>query len=286
MWCQLSQSGLTQKLSQSLISQCPLRTLWFVFFIMVRKSYQFFSPIIQSLYVRSKWAIALLLLVLCTSCFAAKSPEVTLNLTVQPTNRPGVYNIMGTTNLSDGSQIAVSAIRYLLPTEQQFVGPDPNTAYSILARKIVEVANGKWEATLNLWQIAPDGRLQEAWQLNQSQTGLVFDPASEVSFLATFDPMEQSWKLGEQLKKTQELRGSLVRFTNEGKPYVQASKSLAIALPVGRTQPPKLQPEDINGGWGNRYEIQPEPFVTNRMRPQLPKTNQINTPLSPSEYLR
>jgi hypothetical protein len=98
--------------------------------------------------------------------------------------------------------------------------------------------------------------------------------------------MEQSWKLGEQLKKTQELRGSLVRFTNEGKPYVQASKSLAIALPVGRTQPPKLQPEDINGGWGNRYEIQPEPFVTNRMRPQLPKTNQINTPLSPSEYLR
>lgn len=247
---------------------------------------QIFSRIIQSFYIHSKWAIALLLLVLCTSCFATKSPEVTLNLTVQPTNRPGVYNVIGSTNLSDRSQIAVSAIRYLLPTDRQFLGPDPNTAYSILDRKIVEVANGKWEATLNLWQIAPDGRLQEAWQLNQSQTGLLLDPGSEVTFFGTFDPWEQSWKLQQQLKKTQQLRGSLVRFTNEGKPYVQASQSLAIALPVGRTQPPKLQPEDINGGWGNRYEIKPEPFVTNRMRPQLPKTNQINTPLSPSEYLR
>jgi hypothetical protein len=276
---------------------------------MLHQFYQIFSQKIQPLYSQSKWAralrccksvaerspawgvsskaqIALLLLVLCTSCFSPKSSEVRLNLSVQPTSRPGVYNALGSTNLPDQSQITVTALRYLFPKEQQFLAPDPKTTYSILDRQIVKVAKGKWQATLNLWQVAPDGRLREAWQLNQSQTGLLVNPAPEVSFLATFAPVEQSWKLGQQLNKTNELRGSLVRFTNEGQPYVQANQTLAIALPIGRKPPPKLQPEDINGGWGNRYEIKPEPPVASSMRPQPLKTDQIDAPLSPSEFLR
>lgn len=253
---------------------------------MFRQLYQSFAQNIQLIYSRRQWVIVLLLIVLCTSCFWAKSPEVTLNLNVQPASRPGVYNIIGSTNLPDKSRIAVSAIRYLLPTDQQFLAPDKSATYSILDRKIVEIADGKWQAKLNLWQVATNGRLQEAWQLNQSKTGLWLEPNPDVFFLATFDPTEQNWQLGEQLKHTQELRGSLVRFTKEGNPYVQASQTLAIALPTGRTQLTKLQPEDMNGGWGNRYEIKPEPTFVGSVRPQLPKTDQINTPLSPSEFLR
>lgn len=268
---------------------------------MFRQLYHLFSQKIQYLSSRKQWAIAFLLLVLCSSCFSPKVPEVSLNFSVESANRPGTYTVTGTTNLPDRSQITVSAIRYLFPTEGQRLGPDPNTTYSILDRQIAEVVQSNWQATLNLEQIASDGRVQEAWQLTQAQTELSLTPSPEVSFLATFDPLNQRslasdpddtrtvarFAQSSQLQgNTQELRGSLVRFTNEGQPYVQASQTLAIPLPTGKRQPPKLKPEDINGGWGNRYEIKPEPPVPSTMRPQPLKTDQIDAPLSPSEFLR
>lgn len=253
---------------------------------MFRQLYQIFPQKIQPLYSRSKWAIALLLLALCASCSLANSSDVSLKLSVQSATRPGEYNVTGSTNLPDRSQITVSAVRYLFPTDGQLLGPDPNATYSILDRQIAEVTKGQWQANLNLWQVAPDGRLRETWQLNQSQTGLAIDPAPEVSFVATFDPANQRSQSQQQRLKNEEIRGSLVRFTTEGQPYVQASQTLPVALPVGRKAPPKFNPDDINYGWGNRYKIQPEPPVTSTMPPQPPKTDRISTPLSPSEFLR
>lgn len=254
--------------------------------LMFRQLYQSFSKKIQPLYSYRKWAIALVLLVLCTSCFSPKPSEVSLNLKVQPANRSGTYKVIGTTNLPDRSRIAVSAIRYLFPTEEQSLAPDPNATYSILDRQITEVAKGKWQVTLNLWQVAPDGRLQEAWQLNQAQTELSLNPSPEVSFAAIFDPSAQQLQSQQPELEVGDLRGSLVRFTTEGQSYVKASQTLPIALPVERRPPPKLGAEDINFGWGNRYEIKPEPSVPKTMSPQPLKTEQINSPLSPSEFLR
>ena len=270
--------------------------------IMFRQLYHLFPRIIQFLSVLKNWAIALLLLVLCSSCFSPNTPEISLKLSVQSANHPGTYNVSGTTNLPDHSQITVSAIRYLFPTDGQRLGPDPNTTYSILDRQIAEVVKGNWQATLNLEQIAPDGRMQEAWQLNQSQTELSLNPSPEVSFLATFASFDQrslsSNKDDKQTVaylaqfqspwqgKTQELRGSLVRFTSEGQPYVQVSQTLAIPLPVEKRAAPKIKLEDINGGWGNRSEIKPELPIPSNIRPQPLKTDQIDAPLSPSEFLR
>ncbi len=269
---------------------------------MFRQLYQLFSRKIRFVSPLNKWAIALLPLLLCSSCFFPNTPEVSLQLNVQSTSRPGTYNVSGSTNLPDRSQIIVSAIRYLFPTDGQRLGPDPNATYSILDRQIAEVVKGNWQATLNLEQIAPNGRVQEAWQFNQSQTQLLLNPSPEVSFLATFDPFNQRSLSSDQddtqtvarlaqlqsswQGKTQELRGRLVRFTSEGQPYVQVSQTLPIPLPTGIKQPPKISPEDINGGWGNRYEIKPERPVPTTMRPQPLKTDQIDAPLSPSEFLR
>lgn len=269
--------------------------------VMFRQLYQLFSRTIRLLSSLKKWAIALLVLVLCSSCFSPSTPEVSLKLNVQSANRSGTYNVSGSTNLPDRSQITVSAIRYLFPTDGQRLGPNPNATYSILDRQIAEVVKGNWQATLNLEQIAPDGRLLEAWQLNQSQTELSLNPSPEVSFLATFDPFNQRSlssdpddtrtvarlaQLSQLQGNTQALRGSLVRFTTEGQPYVQASQTVAIPLPVGKRPPPEIKPEDINGGWGNRYQIKPEPPVPSSMRPQPLKTDQSDAPLSPSEFLR
>ncbi len=262
-----------------------VQSLLYWLLAMFRQLYQIFSDKIQSLYSHRKWVIILLLLSLCTSCFSPKSSEVTLKLSVQSAGRPGVYKVIGTTNLPEHSQITAMALRYLRPTDEQFLASDPNTTYSILDRQITEVAKGKWQAILNLWQVAADGRLQEAWQLNQSQTELALNPSPVVSFVATFDPVNQLSTSQQQLNP-KELHGSLVRFTSEGQPYVQARQTIPLTLPVGRTTPPRLLAEDIYGGWGNRDEIPPEPTVSSKMRPQPLQTKQTNAPLSPAEILR
>ncbi|MCA1990841.1 MAG: hypothetical protein LDL41_02170 [Coleofasciculus sp. S288] len=253
---------------------------------MLTQSYQVCLQTIQSLYSRSKWVVILLLLALCVSCSSQEAPDVELKLSVQAAGRPGLYSVTGNTNLPNQSQITVAALRYLRPTSDEFLSSNSDASYSILDRQIARVENGKWQATLNLWQVAPDGQLQEAWQLNQSQTGVSLDPSPEVSFLAIFDPQGQLPTSGQQQVSVQELQGSLVRFTNEGQSYVRASQTQRIALPSGRRPPPVLRAEEINDGWGKRYELEPEPGVASTIRPQPIKTKQSNAPLSPSEILR
>jgi hypothetical protein len=255
---------------------------------MLNYYYQIFRQKIQALYSHSKWTVILLLLALCVSCSSSKPPDVSLKLSVQPANNPGVYNVTGSTNLPEKSQITVAALRYLRPTNQELISPDPKPTYSILNRQIVQVEQGRWQTTLNLWQVAPDGRFREAWQLNlnQGQIGLSLEPVNEVSFVATFDPAGQFVKAKQQPLYIQDLQGSLVRFSAEGLPYVQASQILKVGLPVGKRPPPELKAEDINDGWGNRYELKPELPVASRISPQIPQTSQSNAPLSQSKFFR
>jgi hypothetical protein len=230
-------------------------------------------------------AVAMVLLItFCISCTPSKPPEIALKVNVQAASNPGSYNVSGTTNLPNQSPIAVLAIRSLRPANQQLLPDDASATYSILDRKIVQVDQGKWQATLNLVQVGTDGNLKEAWQLGLSPAKTL-NPSPEVSFVATFDPTGQNFK-SKQAISTQDIRGKLVRFSPEGLPYVQAAQSLQVALPTGRRTPPKLTAEEINDGWGNRYEIVSQPPVASNLSPQQFQTNQTNAPLTPAEFLR
>ncbi len=241
-----------------------------------------FKPIVTSL----------LLLAVSYGCVQKAPEEALLEIKgVQPTGSNGIYNVLGSTNLPDSSQITVAAVRYLRPTEgqsEELLNTDANTNRSILARQIVEVKQGQWQADLNLWQVAPNGSFQEIWQANQAQLKLT--PESGVTFIATFDPAGQ-WQNSEQTSRqpkqeNQKLEGKLLRFTNEGETYMQASQILSIPLPVGKTISPRPQPEDLNGGWGTRYQIQPQSTASRvTLLPQA-KYRQTNAPLTPSEFLR
>lgn len=239
-----------------------------------------------------------LLLVLTTGCSqvslkAQKLPSLlpdfstnaNFKLSVTPSARPGVYTVAGTTNLPDKSRIAIAAIRYLRTTQPLDQSVKPHLTYSILAYQDVTVNQGKWQTNLNLWKVAPNGSFQETWQLEQSKLGLKLEPESGVTFLATVEPTDSLSELEQQLKKQGiKLVSNVVRNTVEGEQYIQANQILSVALPTGQTTPPPQRPEDVNGGWGPRYLLIPEPPNTNKF--EQPNKRRTNAPLSPGEFLQ
>ncbi|MDJ0732816.1 MAG: hypothetical protein QNJ47_01820 [Nostocaceae cyanobacterium] len=239
-------------------------------------------------------ATILTLLVGSYGCIKKAPEEVKLEIqSIQPAGSQGVYTVVGTTDLPEYSRISVMAVRYLRPIVQEervSLRSQVIPNRSILARENVEVKkDGQWEATLRLWKVAPNGSFQEVWQADQGQ--MKVSPESRVNFIAVFNPGSQQQKSERLTSATntlenQNLEGKLVRFTNEGEKFVQATQAEFIPLPEGKTVPPRPQPEDINGGWGNRYQIRPQPVASRTITLPATKSQKTNAPLSPSEFLR
>lgn len=213
------------------------------------------------------------------------SREANFSLRVQPSSRSGIYTVTGSTNLPDKSRIAVAAVRYLRPDFTVSKNDNSSPTFSILAYQDVEVNQGKWQTNLGLWKAAPNGLLREAWQLDQAKLGLTFIPETEVNFLATVEPTDSLADLELRLKKQGiKLVSDVVRNTVEGEQYVQAIQVLPVALPTASTVPPLPRPEDINGGWGPRYLLLPEPPNINNL--ERPSKRRTDAPLSPDELLQ
>lgn len=263
--------------------------------------------------------ILALLLVLTTGCSEVSlkarqlptllpdlSENANFQMSVTPSERAGVYKLTGTTNLPDKTRIAIAAIRYLQVSKPQSQNFKPHQTYSILAYQDVTVEpqkepetgwlpklklnlwkepQTKWQTTLNLWKVAPNGQYKEAWQLEQSKLGLKLEPESGVLFLATVEPTDSLSELESQLQKQGiKLVSNIVRNTVEGERYVQASQVLTLALPTGQTTAPPPRLDDLNGGWGPRYLLIDEPPNTNKF--EQPNKRRTNAPLVPGEYLQ
>jgi hypothetical protein len=243
----------------------------------------------------------LVLMVTSTGC-SQKTPPTQLEIkNVQSVDSQGNYKVTGSTNLPDSSKIAIAAVRYLrsTPTQQSSVSnSETDTNRSILVRQFAKVKGGQWETDLNIWQVSPDGRYQEAWQANQSQVQLT--PENDVSFIATFDPQSQlaTSDTSEEIEnqsidnKSQKqplvknLEGKSLRFTNEGEKYIQASQAISVSIPTGKTTAPGLKAEDVNGGWGNRFQIQPQSPSAGITPLPLSKSRKTDAPLTAAEFLR
>jgi hypothetical protein len=212
-----------------------------------------------------------------------------LTIQAQPARQQGTYTLSGTANLPDQSRIIIQGIRNLELSDQDSssAGDDTNGApglYSILDRQTAEVNQGKWQTTLTLWQVAPDGAYQEAWQMNQTTLGLSVRSSTSVTFLATFDPAVQAATLIPALRKLEnQLGNSRVQFTQTGGWYLEAEKTLALALPTGRTVPPsrsEAKPSTAFDRSAESTSARPEP------PPLLPEGQQQSTaPLSVRQQL-
>jgi hypothetical protein len=239
-------------------------------------------PARQTRYWQGQLVGAMFLLLLNLGCAKEREPNVELKIQVEPSSRSGVYRVSGNTNIPDQSLITVAAIRTLSASESAAT----NTTYSILARQIVKVEQGTWQTTLNLWQVAPDGQFQEAWQGKQSQLGAL-KPDETVTFVALLDPASQPPALKQNIEASgRELQGRFIRFTNDGQWYLQASEVLPIALPTGKTTPPIIQTQDFNGGRGDRFVVKRDSKTTQGVNPPLTTMSQTTAPLSPAEFMR
>lgn len=202
---------------------------------------------------------------------------------IQPSNRPGVYTVSGQANLPDQTTVTVSAIRQLNSSTNQN-GAKPE--YSILSRQQTQVNGQNWKVDLNLWQVAPDGQYQEAWQLTQPATKTALTPTSSVLFLVSVNPAGQSSALTQQIDNlSQTNQSNLVQFTAEGDPYLQASRSLPVALPTGQTTPPPQRSLTTRIASDRVSDVAP---VKNQNRSVLPpgKANVTTAPLMPNEFVR
>jgi hypothetical protein len=106
--------------------------------------------------------------------------KVDLQVQVKPNSTSGTYDLTGLADLPDSSPIRIAAIRYLRPTNPASQKLNPKPTYAILDYQSALVKGGKWQGQLNLWQVAADGRYQEAWQIHQDALKLPTSPESDV----------------------------------------------------------------------------------------------------------
>jgi hypothetical protein len=219
--------------------------------------------------------------------------KVDLQVQVKPNSTSGTYDLTGLADLPDSSPIRIAAIRYLRPTNPASQKLNPKPTYAILDYQSALVKGGKWQGQLNLWQVAADGRYQEAWQIHQDALKLPTSPESDVIFLVTLAPVNGAdpLRVVEQALKEQgrEFDTRLISGTSDGQRmdavrYVRVAQSLPIGLPTGQTTPPAPRPEDIHGGWGNRFIIPPEP--PNPYVLEFPQERRTNARPSPREFLQ
>jgi hypothetical protein len=216
-----------------------------------------------------------------------------LQVQVKSNNAPGTYDLTGIADLPDESQVRIAAIRYLRPTNLASQKLNPKNTYAILDYQSAKVQSGKWQGQLNLWQVAADGRYQEAWQIHQDALKLPTSPESDVIFLVTLAPVNGAdpLRVVEQALKEQgrEFDTRLISGTSDGQRmdavrYVRVAQSLPIGLPTGQTAPPAPRPEDIHGGWGNRFIIPPEPPQPYLL--EFPQERRTNARPAPHEFLQ
>ncbi len=211
--------------------------------------------------------------------------KISMQFRVEPLIESGRYALRGRAPLPDGTAIAVAAVRYLRPTSTTLVTANSNLTYAILDYQEVEVTEGEWDAVLNLWDVASDGRYQEDWQRHQERLNLAIEPQPEVVFVAMPSLRTSLSDLDRYLSQRRAtFADEIVRFSPEGERYVQVSKAESIDLPTGQTEPPGIRPQDVNDGWGERYILYPEPPTEVEL--EMPSNRRTDAPPSAAEFLQ
>lgn len=225
-------------------------------------------------------------------CIPFRSDIISLNVKVQPGSRPGLYVVSGQSNLPDGSRINVQGLRPLVAKDSLGGGQGSgsteasNRRFSILARTLTEVKDGRWETTLNLWQTDASGQYREFWQLDSQQAALV-EALPEVVFSATTRPSYVAQGSDRNLDdKNRRPEQGVIGYTDGGEWYLQAKANLPVALPVGKGTS-RSQPINDMGLWVNNTVLDTaSTSAASKAQPPALVENPDKPPLSPEQRFR
>lgn len=198
---------------------------------------------------------------------------------VAPSGQPGVYTVIGKTNLPNQTRMTIQAVRNLRPVSRASRLTNQEQTYVILARQPIEVMDGGWQTTLSLLKSAPNGRSLENWQTHNTQLGLNLEPDNQVAFQAVTDPVNRSLNVEQQSGNAAQGESLIVRFTADGKSYLQSEQALSILPPVQAAKPSSA----MNQTLGTSAIVQ---AVSKQIKEPSKGKKQLDAPLSPIEFLR
>ncbi|MEO0394733.1 MAG: hypothetical protein AAF243_01955 [Cyanobacteria bacterium P01_A01_bin.137] len=204
-------------------------------------------------------------------------PVAEMDFTIEPGSNSHTYELQGTANFPNQTELNVLAMRQLAPTDENV---ELKPTYSVLDYQVVRVENGRWQGELTFKQMAADGTRKETWQLDQSDLNMQVEPLDTVVVMATYTPLDQLTTL-ERILAQQGLKVSsdLLQTTLEGRRYLEMKK--VLEMPVDNQVSERDKP--YNGGWGTRHILIEEPPMPYQV--DFPEERQTNRPAEPQEFL-
>lgn len=204
-------------------------------------------------------------------------PVAEMDFNLEPGRNNYTYELQGTANFPNQTELNVLAMRQLAPTDQTV---EPKPTYSVLDYQVVRVQDGQWQGELTLRQLAADGTRKETWQLDQADLELDIEPLNDVVIMATYTPLDQLTTL-ERILAQQGLKVSpdLLQTTIEGQRYLEMKK--VFEIPVDKIA--SARPKPYNDGWGTRHILIDEPPMPYQV--DFPDERQTNRPADPKEFL-
>lgn len=204
-------------------------------------------------------------------------------MTVESGDRPGVYELSGTTDLPEDTELLVQAVRVLTPTGQSLPEDSAEEHYAILDRDRILVSEGRWAVELQLWENS-NGTSAESWQMQLPQSDRSFTPDNEVQFTVSMPPTGDERALESQWQKSKQTPSDgVVSFTPDGEWFLQAEESIAITPPSVKVPD---QPNSFDAGKNLALTESGIPLADDAEGPAASAKDTTDAPLKDSELLR
>ncbi|NJK72226.1 MAG: hypothetical protein HC926_02315 [Synechococcaceae cyanobacterium SM2_3_60] len=189
----------------------------------------------------TKHWVTVLLGMCLVGCAEPVRRQAELTIEVEQLGSPGAFRVGGITNLPEGTELEVVAVRQVR-YQSQAVGNSALAPFVnvILDREVVNVEWGEWETIMQVYELRPDGRYQEVWESQTDVTALSRTFNEPVEFLAVLSLERQGSGFFTELdNRYLNLEGPQVQFDADNNFFFVASESRFVPLPQERLQDPR-----------------------------------------------
>ncbi|MEB3288881.1 MAG: hypothetical protein VKI82_03135 [Leptolyngbya sp.] len=220
------------------------------------------------------------------------SPSNGDRLTIDQISRgdePGQFRLAGTVDLPAEVTLTVSAVRRLNAVNEAMpegeMTEEAPPSFSTLDRRTATVENGRWQATLGLWQENAEGGYQELWQTPEMALDQATQPDPRVEFFVAVEPKVFAQFLQPAPPKPMEPAiERLLHVTPAGESYLRVSVTQPLGIPEVMTQTSRRRvAQDTASLWAGRSTLD-DPDAAEI--PLLPFSSEDNLPLPPERLLR